>query len=120
MDSGNYERLTQIPYPYSRRGTMGKDRPKVTCMDYVTVGVESDYEEALHTYANIRGVHGCVNAAEYEEFVPSSNNRTVDDNELYLDPGQCVMKMCDCFENKKRCVINKSDIRLRPVAMLML
>lgn len=112
VDSGNYERLTQIPYPFSRRGTMGKNHPKVTCMDYVTIEVASDYEEAMHTYANIPGVRDYVNATEYEEFVPSSNNGTADDEELYLDPGQCVVKMCACFEKKRRCVINKSDIRL--------
>ena len=112
MDSGSYERLSQVPYPYSRRGTMGKDHPKVTCMDYVTIEETSDYEEALHTYTNIPGVPDYTNVTEYEEFVPSSDDNTADDEELYLDPGQCVVNMRNCFEKKKHCVIDKSDIRL--------
>lgn len=111
VHSNVYESLKRISYRNSQRSTMGKDRPKLTCEDYYVILEEaSDYEEALHTYANMLGIPDYFNITDHED-VPNNNN-TAENEEIFVDPGHCVTHMCACFEKKKHCLINESDIRL--------
>ena len=41
-------------------------------------------------YPNIPCAPDYTNISGYEEFIPSSNSGIMDDEELYLAPGQCV------------------------------
>ena len=89
-----------------------KDRPKLICKDYEAIEETSDYEEALHTYANISNVHLAeyLSTTEYDE-VPS--NDVTGEEEIFIDPGHCEADICNFF--KKRCFINQNDVRLENI-----
>ena len=106
LDSDGYESLRQIPLPVLR-STTTKDRLKLAREHYEAVEKTSDYEEALHTYANIPGIPDYSTVSEYEEASNSDN-----DEEVFIDPGHDAADMYTCFEKHMCCVINKSDIKL--------
>lgn len=95
----------------SHHTTISKDQPKLTCNDYDVLEESSanDYEETLHTYANIPGTPDYSNVSGYDE-ANSSNTPTNDDEERYLDPGHSEADMCTCFK-QKCCLIKESEIR---------
>ena len=110
LGTSGYESLKKIPYPTSRRSTVVKDRPKLTCNDYEVVKETNDYKEALYTYISIPGIPDYVNVSESEDL--SNKNYIADDEDLYRDPGHCPIMLRNSFENKKHCLISESDIRL--------
>ena len=89
-----------------------KDHPKLICKDYEAIEETSDYEEALHTYANISNVHLAeyLSTTEYDE-VPS--NDVTGEEEIFIDPGHCEADICNFF--KKHCFINQNDVRLENI-----
>ena len=106
LDSKGYETLRLSPLVSPNKF---KDRPKLTCKDYEAMEETADYEEALHTYANISNLPLAehLSTTEYDE-VPS--NDITDEEEVFIDPGHCEADICAFF--KKRCFINQNDVRL--------
>ena len=108
LDSEGYESIRRVSCLVSQC-TISKDRPKLTCNDYEFLKETADYEEALHTYANISSIPAAeyLSTSEYDE-VPNSDST---DEEIYIDPGHSEADICTCFKTKKDYLIDKSDIR---------
>ena len=71
----------------------------------------SDYEDALHTYANIPGMPDYSDVSEYDEVSNGNSGNSPNDEDIFVDPGHNAVDMCTCFEKKMCCLIKNSDIR---------
>jgi len=86
--------------------SMGKDRPKLACNDYIALQNPSSYLAAQKSYSNLEKSFTYDYARTLECSEVSTNVE-----EIYLDPGHSEVDIYACFERKKFCIIKNRDVR---------